>query len=106
MTRRIQAVTITSAVVVALALVWQGCGDDHNHSGSVTIAGNVSSVTPAQAKAESRSRLFAAAQRMFAPQAVAQSSCPARRVIICVSNGPGQPVECSTVDSDSCQFSI
>jgi hypothetical protein len=113
MTRRIQAVTIPAAVVLVLTAMWQGCGDDDNNgsgsngSGSVTIMGNVSSVTGAQAKAESPPRLFAAAGWMFASQAIAQSSCPARRVLVCVSNAPaGQAVECATVDSDSCQFSV
>jgi hypothetical protein len=107
MTRRIQAMTISLAVVLASAVVWQGCGgNDHGRGGNVTIAGNVSSVTPAQAKAESRSRLLAAAQWMFASQAVAQSSCPAHRVLVCVSNGPGQPVNCERVDSNSCSFAI
>jgi hypothetical protein len=108
MTRRIQAMTISLAVVLALAVVWQGCGgDDHNgRGGSVTIKGNVSSVTPAQAKAESRSRLLAAAESIFASEAVAQSSCPARRILACVSNGGGQPLLCEPVDSDSCLFSV
>jgi len=107
MTRRIQAMTISLAVVLALAVVWQGCGgDDHNGSGSVTIMGNVSSVTGAQTKAESRSRLLAAAESIFASEAVAQSSCPARRILACVSNGGGQPLLCEPVSSDSCLFSV
>ena len=70
MTRRIQAMTISLAVVLALAVVWQGCGgNDHNGSGSVTIMGNVSSVTGAQAKAESPSRLFAGAEQWTAAEA-------------------------------------
>jgi hypothetical protein len=105
MNRRILTAT-TFVCAVAAAVVWQGCGGSDHHPGSVTITGNVASVNPAQAKLESRSRLLAAAESIFASRAIAQSSCPVHHLLVCVSNGQGQQPICDSVDSDSCRFTV
>jgi len=106
MTRRIQAGTITLVTVLAMVAIWQGCGGSDHGSSDATITGNVTSVSPAQAMLESRSRMFALSDWMFASRAIAQSSCPARHVLACVGSGPGQPVECEKIDTDSCRFAV
>jgi hypothetical protein len=106
MTRRIQAGTITLVTVLAMVAIWQGCGGSDHGSSDATITGNVTSVSPAQAMLESRSRMFALSDWMFASRAIAQSTCPARHVLACVSSGPGQPVECEKIDTDSCRFAV
>ena len=106
MTRRILAATTLPLSLIAAVLAWQGCGgSDHNSSTSATITGNVASVSPAQANAQTRSRLLAAAD-LLVPRAVAQSSCPARHVLVCVTSDPSQQPVCDTIDADSCRFSI
>ena len=106
MTRRTLAATTLSLFFIAAVVVWQGCGgSDHNSSTSATITGNVASVNPAQAKAETRSRLLAAAD-LLVPRAVAQSTCAARHVLVCVASDPSQQAVCDTIDADSCRFSI
>ena len=94
------------AVVLVMLLAAIGCGDDDHHRRGVTFEGNVASVSPQQAMLQAPSRRWLAkVESLLLPNAVAQSSCPARHVLACASNG-SDPEECERVDSDDCGFSV
>jgi hypothetical protein len=97
------------AVMVSILLLaagagamWWGCGgNDHD---TAAFTGDVISVTPSQAMREAPSRRWLADVRSFAlPEAVAQSTCPAKRVIVCATNGHNQRV-CVRVNTNDCKF--
>jgi hypothetical protein len=93
------------AVASVMLLTAMGCGSDHN-PGGVTFVGTVTSVTPQQAMLEQPSRRWLAKiESLLLPNAVAQSSCPARHVLACAGNGVS-PEACERVDIVDCGFSV
>ncbi len=128
-------VAVFAALFVGLATQWSGCGGDGGTI-AVTFQGDVASVTGASAKAPARSRFFASVGRLLDPQAIAQGTCPAKRVLICAATGTAEttptptstvtptatttpvstptatrtvgavPVHCERVNSDTCGFSL
>lgn len=94
---------LAMAGVVLLAAL--GCGGSSN-PGGVTFVGTVTSVTPQQAMREVPARRWLAkVQSLVLPSAVAQSSCPAKHVLACASNGSA-PEACDRVEIVDCQFSV
>ena len=112
--RRAPAAIALVVVICALCLVLSACGDDDDDdgiddddsgTGPAIIQGNISGVNPPQASRQVPRPFFAQLQSIIVPDAIAQSLCPSRRLLICVANGR-DPVECEPVDSDTCFFSI
>jgi hypothetical protein len=102
--RRTPTMVTLLALAVAASATWIGCGDDHGNE--VTFVGNVISVTPAQAMRVAPSHRWLARVRSFVvPDALAQSSCPAKHVLACASNGRQRPV-CARVHAADCRFSV
>jgi len=93
------------AMACAMLLAAFGCGSDH-HAGGVTFEGTVTYVTPAQAMRQAPvKRWLAKVESMLLPNAIAQSSCPAKHVLACASNGTN-PEACERVDVVDCGFSV
>jgi hypothetical protein len=93
------------AAASVMLLTAMGCGSDHKQGG-VTFVGTVTSVTPQQAMREVPARRWLAkVESLILPSAVAQSSCPAKHVLACASNGVS-PEACERVDIVDCGFSV
>ena len=93
-------------VGIAVLLAMAGCGGGDNKPSGVTFVGTVTSVTPQQAMLERPSRRWLAKiESLLLPNAVAQSSCPAKHVLACASNGVA-PEACERVDIVDCGFSV
>jgi hypothetical protein len=90
--------------IVAVSLVWHGCGGDDGGS-AATFRGNVSTVTPTQAAIDRPDRRWLArASSLLLPEAIAQSTCPAKAVLVCANNG--QTFFCLPVRSSDCDFVV
>jgi len=103
---RLRVSVMVSALVIAAAAGWMGsgCGSDHGTAG--TFAGNVTSVSPSQAMLQAPAHRWLAEIPSFVlPKALAQSTCPAKHVIICASNGRDAKI-CSDVSNGDCSFSV
>jgi hypothetical protein len=93
---------IGSVVLLAMA----SCGGDDNKARGVTFVGTVTSVTPQQAMLQVPSRRWLAKiESLLLPNAVAQSSCPAKHVLACAANGATAEA-CERVDIVDCGFSV
>lgn len=126
-------VAIFAALLLGLAAQWSGCGSSDTIA--VTFQGDVANVTTASIQGPARTRFFASVGRFLVPKAIAQGSCEAEQVLICVATTaaaatptptstatatPATPVptatetptgsvtttQCERVNSDTCSFSI
>lgn len=104
MLRKALPTPVAVIAIVITSLGWLGCGGDGGGSGA-TFKGNVAAVSPAQARLAAPSQTWLARTRfLLLPEAVAQSSCPAAHVLICVDNGAR--TICRPVGSGDCDFSL
>ena len=98
---------VAAAVISVIAVqLWQGCGGNNHDSSRLTFTGNVANVIPSQAMRERSRPRWLAALDSLVPDATAQSTtCPARHVLACLSNGSNSTA-CVRVRTDDCRFSV
>jgi hypothetical protein len=97
------------ALAVAVSDLSQGCGGSGRGSSplpsGVTFEGNVAAVLPPQASLGTRRWLARVESYLFPRPAIAQSTCAAKHVLACVTNGR-DPAVCSAVNPSDCRFSV
>lgn len=100
---RMRVIVPILSIAVGAGGMWWGCGSSGGPF--ATFQGNVSSVSPPQSMREAPlHRWLAEVDSLVLPKALAQSTCPAKHVIACATNGRDNAV-CVRVDSE-CGFSV